>query len=175
MMHAGAKVHTLRQLELAGADGEDLPDGVQHLADDGRAQVGAEIAHAVVFPLAADDHLREGLAEVDGQVRVLLVVLEQDVVVGAVELDEVALQHQRLDFAVHQHRVQIVDLLHHRPNLRRVVLRTLEVLAHAVFEVLGLAHVDDRPTGLHQVAARRVRQVFQLDPERIVHAHASLP
>ena len=34
----------------------------------------------------------------------------------------------------------------------------MEILPHAVFEVLGLADVDDLAFGLHQIAARGIRQ-----------------
>ena len=59
-------------------------------------------------------------------------------------LDEGALQHQRLKFRPRHDDVKMVDLGHHTASLGRVGGRILKVLAHAVAQLLGLAHVDHR-------------------------------
>ena len=141
----------------AVADGEHRAHHVQHLAHHRCALVGAEVLRAVLGLLAHQLRLGEVLAKVDADVGVVLVVLEQDVVVGAVHLDEVALQREGLHLAVHQHDVEVVHLLHHGAHLGGVAAGGVEVLGHPVLQVLGLAHVDDPAAGLHQIAARRIR------------------
>ena len=116
------------------------------------------------------------LGKVDADVGKVLVVLEEYVVFGAVALDEVQFQRQRFHFAVNQHDVKIVHMLHHGLHLGGVVFAGLKILAHAVFQVDRLAHIDDAPLALHQVTTRRIGQVFQLQREFLrTHALPSYP
>ncbi len=74
-------------------------------------------------------------------------------------LDEGVLQHQGLELAVGDDDVKMVDLGHHGPGLLRVGGQIGKILAHPVFQGLGLAHVDDLALGvLHDVYARLERQ-----------------
>ena len=84
---------------------------------------------------------------------------QKDVVPGLVALDEGVLQHQGLKLAVGDDDVKMVDLGHHGPGLLRVGGQVGKILAHPVFQGLGLAHVDDLALGvLHDVYARLERQ-----------------
>ena len=104
----------------------------------------------------------------------MLVVLEQDIVPRPVQFNQVALEDERLQLAVHQHDVEVVHLFDHRAHLGRVVSAVVKVLADPVFEVLGLADVDDFPVGLHQVAAGRIGQRAQLERKLPGHGFTSL-
>ncbi len=94
---------------------------------------------------------------------VALVVLEQDVVFRAVLLDEAAFEHQRLELAVRQDILEILDARDHAAHLRVVVPFRAEILAHPVFQRLGLADVDDLPAlVVHQVDAGVQRKAHRL-------------
>ena len=159
---------------VAGANGKDHARHVQHLAHGGRALVGAEVARAVARLPAHQFQARVVLGKVDADVGKVLIVLEEYVVLGAIALDEVEFQRQRLHLAVDEDDVKIVHVLDHGLHLGGVVFAGLEVLAHAVFQVHRLAHVDDPALGLHQVAARRIGQVFQLQG-KFFRTHALPP
>ena len=58
-------------------------------------------------------------------------------------LDERALEHQRLKFRARDDGVEMVNLGDHPARLRRVRRRILKILADAVFELFGLADIDD--------------------------------
>ena len=69
-------------------------------------------------------------------------------------LDEGALQHQGLKLGLNHDDIKVVDLAHHGPGLFVVPGLILKVLAHPVFQRLGLAHVDDLAAGvLHDIHA----------------------
>jgi hypothetical protein len=80
----------------------------------------------------------------DLQVRVTLVVTEQDVELGVQRFDEIVLQQQRLGFGAHHRGLHAHDLAHHLANARAVV-RFLEIAADALLQVARLAHVEQLP------------------------------
>ena len=70
-------------------------------------------------------------------------------------LDEGIFQDQGLKLAVGNDDVKVVDLGHHGPGLFGVGGQIGKILAHPVFQGLGLAHIDDLALGvLHDVYAR---------------------
>ena len=97
---------------------------------------------------------------------IALVVLEEDVVFGAVALDEGVFQHQRLKLTGDENRVEMIHLGDHLPGLGRVRGALLKILAHPVFQLLRLAHIDHFP-GLvhHEVHAGHQRQIIGLLPQ----------
>ena len=100
-----------------------------------------------------------------------------DIVLRRVLLNQAAFQHQRLKFAVGQNIVKMIDVCDHLPHLGVVMRLGAEILADAVFEVLGFADIDDLPGGVfHQVDARpqreRHRLFAQLRHIRIHRIHA---
>ena len=94
---------------------------------------------------------------------------------GHVALDEGVFQHQGLELAGDENGVEMIHLAHHLPGLQRVGGAFLEVLAHPVFQLLRLAHIDDLP-GLvhHQIDPRQQRQVVGLSPQLVLR-HGSAP
>ena len=151
--------HTHRVQGLAGleptAEGPKVPGGViGHLVHQGEAGV-------CLFGQADEG--------------VPLVVLQQDVVAGHVPLDKGVLQHQGLELAGDEDGVEAVHLRHHVPRLGGVGGAVLEILAHPVFQLLGLAHVDDPACFVHhQIDARRQWQVVGLLPQLFL-CHARRP
>ena len=77
----------------------------------------------------------------------MLVVLEKDVVKRTVLFNEVALQGQGLEVGFAQHQVKVVHARGHGGYLGR--MGAVKILAHAVFEVDGLADIDNLPFRLH--------------------------
>ena len=95
---------------------------------------------------------------------------------GLVALDQGALQHQGLKLRLDHNHVKVVDLGHHSPGLFVVAGGVLKILAHPVFQRLGLSHIDDPTLGvLHDVHARLQRQGVRLVPQFFqCHAFPSL-
>ena len=104
---------------------------VHALLDDVGADIRPQIGPVPVLLLGGGDAGVIPAGDVD--VVVALVVLEQDVVFGAVELNEAAFQHQGLEFAAGDNVVKIVDVGHHLPHLFRVGAVFPEVADHPVF------------------------------------------
>ncbi len=73
---------------------------------------------------------------------IALVVLEQDIVFRAVLLYKRAFEHQRLEFAVAEDIVEVVDIIDHLTHLDGVVILRAKVGADPVFERLCLADID---------------------------------
>ena len=175
LLHAGpappiAAVHLIIQAgplladiawEFLGAarQAERRTQGVDDLLCAPSAAVGAEIARAVVRDARGQRDDGIGLAQVDAQVGIALVVLEQDVVFRHIVLDERALQHKRLELRRRRDRLEMVDLRDHTPGLRRVRRGILKILRDPIFQFFGLSDIDHRVVRvLHQIDARLIGQ-----------------
>ena len=136
---------------------------------------GAEIPGSVLLRLV---HQREpgiGRFLIEPHKGIALVVLQQNVVPGLVPLDEGVLQNQRLELRAHHDGIKVIHLRHHHPGLFVVAAAGLEVLANAVFQLLGLAHVNDQP-GLvhHDIYAGGKRQTVRL-LQQLLFRHDKVP
>jgi hypothetical protein len=114
-------------LDVAGAELERAVDEVNRAPREGSRQVRPEVERAVALDAPRDHHARERLVDRQLQVRVLLVVFEEDVVTRLVPLDEVRLQHQRLDLRVGDDEFEVADPAHEFPRLPVVPAPRLEV------------------------------------------------
>ena len=137
--------------------------------DNGR-EIGAQVGGPVRADAAHHLHPGEVLLQVDPHIGKVLVVLQQDVIFGHELLDEVALQGEGLHLVVHADGLKVLDVADHGPDLGRVVLARLKVLADPVLQADGLAHVDDRSRIVqHLVDAGGVGQQLQLVGDDLVH------
>ena len=84
---------------LARAQHEDLLQRRDAVADRARAGERSEVPVAAIERAAMEAQLRKRIAR-DADVRIALVVAEQDVVARLVRLDEIVLEQQRLAFGV---------------------------------------------------------------------------
>ena len=136
----------------AAGQAED-PVGLVHtLLNDEGAGVGPQKGSIPGLLLGGGDPRVVPGGNVD--VVIALVVLQQDVVLGSVELDETAFQHQSLKFAAGDDVVKVVDMGHHLPDFFGVGGIFPEVADYPVLQSLGLSHIDDLPLlVLHQVNA----------------------
>ena len=80
---------------------------------------------------------------------------------GAVLLDQVAFEQERLELGVGDDELEIGDARDHLARLRREAVGRAEVGADAVLEAARLADIDDLVADLHQVDARLVGQGAQ--------------
>ena len=132
--------------------------------------VRPQIGRAVPFDAPHQLYTRKILLEIDAHIGKVLIVLEQDVVVGQVLLDEVAFQGQRLVLAANLNGVKGLHMRDHRQHLGGVGAAVLKVLPHTILERHGLAHIDDRARRIvHQVHAGAVGQQRKLIAQRIIH------
>ena len=122
MVHAGTPGRFDGKAEIAGAQREKPPHFIHHLPDGGGPDIGAEVLHArpLVIHVAGQGQAGEGLVEVDAQIGVVFVILEKDVIEGAMLLDEVAFQRERLKIGLAEHEVKIIHAADHGGHLRRM-------------------------------------------------------
>ena len=127
---------------------------------------------AVVFRAVVGGAVHQGKAGVVAAVQphegIALVILQQNVVAGLMALDEGILQHQGLELRPDDNGVEPVHMGHHHLRFLVVAGGVLKVLADAVFQFFGLAHIDDL-AGLvhHQIDAGQQGQVVGLGAELI--------
>ena len=82
---------------------------------------------------------------------------------GLMALDKGVFQYQRLKLRPYHNGVEVVHRGHHGPGLLVVSPPGLEILAHPVFQLFGLAHVDDLARLVHHdVYARLQGQAVRL-------------
>ena len=102
-----------RDLPFAGQIGKQSAQHIQGLVDSPHSGEGAEVAGSVLLHAAGDDDAGIILLPGDLDVGVALVVLEANVVLGAVFLDEVTLQDKGLYLRVGDDEIEIGDVVHH--------------------------------------------------------------
>lgn len=112
---------------------------VHHKTGHIRADVLASIVQVIFIRYDA----RKGLVG-DFNVAVSLVVLEQDIVLGIVQLDQAALQHQCFKLTVGDDVVKIHHILHHFVHLGKMVIDGPKVAGYPVLEFFCFSHIDDR-------------------------------
>ena len=130
-----------RQRRTARTDLVDLSEQIQQDMRRAHGWVRTEVFRAVVDLASGKKDARESLF-LDTDPRIGLVVLEHDVVARLVLLDHRVLQQQRLRLRVDDAVFEVGDFAHEDARLARLLL--IEIAADAAFEVLGLAHIDER-------------------------------
>ena len=162
IVHAGAEGLLRWQLMRAGANGENAPHRVQRVAHHIRAKIGAEVFRAIVRHAPHNGHARKRLLHIHAQIRIVLIVLKQDVIKRFVPLDQIAFQREGFHLAIHEHQFKVVHPCDHRAYLLRMIGGRLKILPHAIFEVFRLADINHLSAAFHNIAAWRIRQVFNL-------------
>ncbi len=163
---AGANPHALLDVEVeagtalaailrkaAGAGGQqEGPVGLVHrLLHHHGGGVGTDVGHLLFGLLHLKGDAGVG-AGGDAHVKIPLGVLQEDVILGGVELYQAGLQHQGLKLAVGDDVIKVPDVFHHAVDLNLVLVHRAEIGGDPVFQGLGLADVDNLPLGvLHDV------------------------
>ena len=80
---------------------------------------------------------------------IALIILQKDIIAGLMALDKGVFQDEGLKLRAHHNGVELLHLGHHEPRLFIVPRGRLEILAHAVTELLRLAHIDDQSRLVH--------------------------
>ena len=104
-------------LPVTGQVREDAAQHVQGLVDGPGGGIRPEVARAVVRHHARDSHFRERFPPMDFDIRVALVVLQADVVLGPVALDQVHFEDQRLQLRTDHDPLDVGDLAHQAAGL----------------------------------------------------------
>ena len=148
-----------RDRRRADAHAEGHVDDLEHVADAHAAHVRAEIL-VPLDKLARYGEGGIGLGDGDLDIRVRLVVFEQDVVLRLIFFDEVVFEGEGVDLGLGDDVVEVVDVGDHRLHLFGLG-RRMEVLAHPVFEDARLADVDHVFVRVeHDIDAGLIRQQF---------------
>ena len=80
---------------------------------------------------------------VQAQIGVALVILQKNVVFWHIALDEGAFQHQRLKFTGRNNHIKMMDFAYHHLCFWGVGGGILKILADPVFQLFGLADIDN--------------------------------
>ena len=181
---AGAGAHVVVQAGpvLADVPGEfavavrqqqGRADGVDDLPGLAPAAEGAVVFGAVLGGPAGDAHHGVGLPLIHAHEGIALVVLQQDVVVGPVPLDEGVFQHQSLKLTPRHDHVEVRHLFHHGGHLGRML--PVKIAADPVFELFGLAHIDDLAPGVqHDIDPGQQGQMIGFFPQFFQHGASIL-
>jgi hypothetical protein len=172
VVQAGARGGLARQVVVAGAHGVEPLHQLQRLPHAAHVGVRPEVPAPVLHQPPRDPHAGKVLVDGDLDVWIGLVVLEGDVEAGAVLLDQVVLEDQRLGLGAHHDGVHVGHPPHQLLRLEPVLRPTGEVAAHPRAQRLGLAHVHDHPLRVpEQVHAGAGGKGAELGFERRVRRH----
>ena len=142
---------------LAGAQLKHLLQHADALAHRARTGKRPEVRVRFLQLTAMEAQLREAFAG-QAQVRIALVIAEDDVVARLVRLDQVVLQQQRLGFRTRHRRLDPRHLRDHQRGARRVA-GLLEIAGDALLQVARLAHIECLAGGTeHAIDARAAGQ-----------------
>ena len=111
------------------------------LAGEPRREERTGVGVAIPLHAASHQHARKRLAGRQLQVRVALVVAQQDVVFRRALLDQVVFERERLDDRVGHDDLESIGFVEQRVGLRVDAVRA-KIAAHAVAEGARLAHVN---------------------------------
>ncbi len=137
-----ARAAALTRNRLVARPNPEQPVSQRHRpAPERGRQVGAGVVVVVPLDAAGDEHPRERLARRQLQVRVVLVVPKQDVVLRAALLDEVILEGERLDDRVGDDDLEALRFVQQRIDPRAHALRA-EVAPHPVAQDARLSDVQ---------------------------------
>ena len=131
---------------FAGAQAKHLLHQLDRLLHRPGVRVGPEVAVLAVHRAAEVRHAREGVRD-DLQVRVALVVPEQDVEARGQRLDEVVLQQQRFGLGAHHGGFQPHDAVDHVADARAVQVAP-QVAADTLLQIACLADVEHGALGV---------------------------
>jgi len=130
--------------------------------------IGAKIAAAVILRPAGHQKTGKILIHCLAQIRIMLIIPHQDIVMRRISLDQIGFQNQGFRLAAHNHSIKIRDMLHQSLGFR--IMIPTEIRANPVFQVHGLSHIDNASLLVfHQVTARRIRQLIQFITQNVVH------
>ena len=143
---------------LAGAKRIYAVDELHEVTGVHDAAVWAEIARAVLYEAARQEHAREILGG-HAYPRVCLRVLQEYVVAGLELLYEIVLQQQGIRLRLHHSILRVCNLRDHHGSLPRQPLGRHEILRNPLMQVLSLTHINHIPLSvIISVNARGMRK-----------------
>ena len=154
VLHAGAGP-VAEEAVGAGPERKDRLDHPEHLTYRCRRAVGSEVEVLSLAVAPGDHHPGPFLAEGDLEADVGLVVLQPDVVEGAMLLDEIVFEDQGLLLGLGQDAVKVVNPFQQQTDEGSSIVGFSEVGPHPAAQVDRLADVQDPAAGvLHDVDSR---------------------
>ena len=146
-----------RETARARRQAQRFADGIDDLRRHAPSAVGAEVFRTVLLRAVDERKRRVRLRHIQTHKGITLVVLEQNVVFGLVQLDERVFEHERLKLGLHDNDIEIRNVRDHGRHLRQVL--AAKIARDAVFERFCLADVDDLAVLVeHDVHARQQRE-----------------
>ena len=125
-----------------------LVDEVHDAVRQAVREIRAEVERAVFAQPARDVDARIFLKRGEADVRIGLVVAQQDVELRLVLLDEVVFERQRFAFVVHDDVIEVGDFADQRTGLGVGPARLQEIGTDARAQRSGLADVEDCAQGV---------------------------
>ena len=152
----------LRQIPMAASDAVQPADQIDGLPHRKGARKRSEISGLILCHPPRKNNAGKILPHRDLNKRIRLIILKQRIIPGSVLLDQIALQHQRLQFRVRDNVLEPPDMCHHLFDLGTFIAGGLKILSDPVSQADRLAYIYDRILlVVHDVYARGCRQLFQ--------------
>jgi hypothetical protein len=148
---------------LAGAQGEQVPQGLEGFLDGCTGRVRAEVTGSVPFYFAHQGESGKLFVDVEFEAEIGLIVFEVDIVAGFMFLDQGILQDQGFFFGVREKGFHLADFGHEKTQGETGIGGFPEIIPNPVAQVLGLPDVqDDSRLVLHQVHTGSRRKPLDL-------------
>ena len=141
VLQAGAGM-VAREVDLATGQQKAAVNEFDHAVGEVAGKVGAVVGGAVFAQSARDEDLGEAVGEGELDVRVGLIVAQQDVEARLALLDEVVLESKGLMLVGDENVLDIDGLSHERAGFGVGLRRFKQIRADAGAQVFGLADID---------------------------------
>ena len=147
---------------LALSDGKEFMQCFHRLLCRQNIRKRAIILRLILLHSSGDKNTGKILLHRHLDVRIGLVILQKNIVIGMVFLDEVTFQQQCFHLGIRYDIFEFLDIRHHGLGFHRMVSAALKILPYAVFQIDSLPHIDHMSIGiLHQIYPRFLGQFFQ--------------
>lgn len=154
-----------------GAKVKGSIDDSERIAKSLGKRIGAEVASTVILDVANDLESGVALTRFDLEINEVAPISLFDVEARRVAEDELVFQEERFLLVIDEDDVDIAEGSIQEPNEDAVIARSLhEIGANACAKIIGFTDVNDMAElVLHQIDARRARQIIDFLPQSLVH------
>src|SRR5690242_17896488 len=146
-LKAGARMRT-REVHGTGRNAEMFVNEMDDAVGEAVGEEGAEIDGTVFAQASRDVDAGKFLEGGEADVRISLVVAEQDIELGLILLDEIIFEREGFAFVIHNDVIHIGNFAHQRAGFGVGPARFQKIRAHAGAQGAGLADIQGRPQGV---------------------------
>jgi hypothetical protein len=129
----------------AGPNGENPSNQPEGLFERSRRRIRTEIDGIIFLDPSHNGERGKILLRGKLKTRIILIVSQLHVITGTMGFDQVVFKDEGFLLSVGDNGIDVGHILQHGQSLRILVLRLLEIGTYPMFDIAGLADIENRP------------------------------